>query len=144
MCFWLVVFYSVPRFCRPNSLWKAPTSLPYPGASWAVTAAWKALPQTAGPPGRIWKETSSYTPETHTWCYNKHVMSLKELLHYISVGAGLTALLWWLLQVAPGNQVGDLIVLRCQHWHHLGDVLRDPRRVLSQGGPNTCPLRKTV
>lgn len=56
---------SIPLFCSPNSQWKAPISLPYPGASWALIAAWKAFPQTAGPPGRIWKETSSYTPETN-------------------------------------------------------------------------------
>lgn len=55
-----------------------------------------------------------------------------------------TSLLWRALQAAPGNQVRDLVVLRRQHWHRLGDVLRDPGGVLSQGCPNTCPLRVTV
>lgn len=40
-----------------------------------------------------------------------------------SVGAGLTTLLWRLLQMDPGNQIGHLVVLRGQHWKRLGDVL---------------------
>lgn len=63
--------------------------------------------------------------------------------HLCTVGAGLTTLPRRLLQVGPGNQIGHLVVLRRQHWQRLGDVLRNPRGVLSQGCPNSRPLRIT-
>lgn len=60
-----------------------------------------------------------------------------------TVAARLTTLLWWLLQLDPGNEIGHLVVLRGQHGQRLGDVFCDPRGVLSEGGPNARPLRIT-
>lgn len=43
--------------------------------------------------------------------------------HLCTAGAGLTTLLWRLLQMDPGNQIGHLVVLRGQHGQRHGDVL---------------------
>lgn len=56
------------------------------------------------------------------WTARTHLEG-RQLVH--------TTITWRLLQAAPRDQVGDLIVLRRQHRYRLGDVLRNPGGVLS-------------
>lgn len=68
---------TVPLLSRPNSLWKTPTRWACPPAAWVLTAAWKASPHTAGPPGLIWNDANSYTPEnTHNALNNMQHIQL--------------------------------------------------------------------
>lgn len=51
----------------------------------------------------------------HAWNTRDLQSHLASDVHLCMVGAGLTTLLWWLLQTDPGKQIGHLVVLRGQH-----------------------------
>lgn len=78
--------------------------------------------EVSAPDGRTTRTHLEGSQLVHTWT---HLMSdTRDVIGQVCrVGVGLTPLLRRLLQVAPGNQVDHLVVLRRQHRDRLGDVL---------------------
>lgn len=92
-----------------------------PAISWCIVGRDGSL-EVSAPDGRTARTHLEGHQLVHTW--NAPESDTCDVIGQVCrVGVGLTPLHRRLLQVAPGNQVDHLVVLRRQHRDRLGDVL---------------------